>query len=226
LNSAYAGYAIAFGEKILLWLKYCKKHFPKYTLYGKADDDVFICADEFSRNLERIATRRLHYGWWHWHGWERNPGKFNGFAPVSLRTTDNSTTPFLPNIDEFLMIVGSDLVDPIIHPSRKYCIPKGCDDRTELRFAYVRLTCKDPEHCISDKNNWDTNYASTAMMFWINDTSGDNVDLYVDNENLFSRRFPTSREPAPGHSICETHFASHPNKDPDIFYYHYVNSLI
>ena len=123
INSAYAGYAKAFGEKELQWLKYCRLHFPAYTLYGKADDDVFICADEFANNLERIATRRLYYGWWHWHEWERNPGKFNGFGPVSLRTTDNSSTPFLPNIDEFILIVGADLVDPVIDPARKHCIP-------------------------------------------------------------------------------------------------------
>ena len=35
LNSSYTGYAIAFGEKLLLWLKYAKKHFPNYVLYGK-----------------------------------------------------------------------------------------------------------------------------------------------------------------------------------------------
>ena len=142
INSAYAGYAKAFGEKELQWLKYCKKHFPNYTLYGKADDDVFICAKEFSAHLQRIATRRLYYGFWWWHEWERNPGKFDGFAPFKdlLRKTDNSTTPWLPNIDEFLLIVGADLVDPVIHPSRKHCVPKRCSDKKPLKFAYGRLT--------------------------------------------------------------------------------------
>lgn len=163
LNTSYTGKEIAFGEKLLLWLKYAKKHFPNYTLYGKsylksylkldpdphppvsstailgkADDDVFICAEEFMVNLERVATRRLHYGWWHWQQWEQHPGIFQGFGEVSLRNT-SSLVPKIPDIDEFIIIMGSDLIDPIIHPSRKHCIPKDCSGS---KFTVGRVTCK------------------------------------------------------------------------------------
>ena len=57
-----------------------------------------------------------------------------------------------------------------------------------LKFAYGGLTCKDPEHCIADKNNWDTNYVGSALGYWLNDTSGDAVDIYVHNDNLLHNR--------------------------------------
>ena len=69
LGRKSSGWAVAFGEVELLWLKYCREHFPTYALYGKADDDTFICPKPFVQNLRQIATRRLFYGWWHWHQW-------------------------------------------------------------------------------------------------------------------------------------------------------------
>ena len=44
LNSSFSGRAVAFGEKLLLWLKYAKAHFPDYALYGK--ESALKCVGE------------------------------------------------------------------------------------------------------------------------------------------------------------------------------------
>ena len=83
----------------------------------------------------------------------------------------------------------------------------------QTRCDYYLNRLKDPEHCISDKNNWDTNYGGSSLGYWLNDTSGDAVDIYVDNDNLLHA--------TKYRNICQTHFASHPNKDPQTFYDEY-----
>ena len=65
LNSTHSGYAVAYGEKLDIWFKYAMKHFPNRTLYGKVDDDVFVCAEEMYRTILQIAHSRLYYGWLH-----------------------------------------------------------------------------------------------------------------------------------------------------------------
>ena len=49
LNSSFSGYATGYGEKLDLWLKYAWVHFPDMILYGKADDDVYVCSNKMVR---------------------------------------------------------------------------------------------------------------------------------------------------------------------------------
>ena len=72
LNATHSGYAVAYGEKLDIWFKYAMEHFPNRTLYGKVDDDVFVCAEEMYKTLVRIAHSRLYYGFLHteWLSWK------------------------------------------------------------------------------------------------------------------------------------------------------------
>ena len=118
----------------------------------KADDDVFICASEFTANLRRIATPWLLYGWWHWQCWARDPGRFQGFENAIQKRTRNrfrclDQAVCQPWVDEQLIIMGSSLVDPVIDPSRKHCVPKQCTGST-VRVSYLSI----------EKISWNTQY--------------------------------------------------------------------
>jgi len=191
---------------------------------------VFICAKEFISNLEHIATPWIHYGWWHWACWEQNPGKFQGFGKAILKRSRNSLKEIdvnvcLPSIDEQLIIIGGNLTDLIIDPSRKHCIPRQCNGS---KYAVGRSNCKDPDHCISSKNNWDTNYAGTSLIHWIKDLAADKVDIYVDNDSIL--HYPATwgygrkGKPQFGQKLCDTFYVTHPNKDPRAIYDQYINN--
>ena len=58
------------------------------------------------------------------------------------------------------------------------------------------------------------------MGYWLNDTSGDDIEIYADNDKLYFYAWEKFRPP-PGQSICKTHVASHRVKQPFRFYEKY-----
>ena len=61
LNATFSGVANGYGEKLLTWFRYAHEHFPKTPLYGKVDDDVFICEDEFYDFLRKENHPRSEF---------------------------------------------------------------------------------------------------------------------------------------------------------------------
>ena len=117
-------------------------------------------------------------------------------------------------------------MDPIIDPSRKHCIPKECDEGSKYNFS--PKTCKDPENCISAKNNWDTNFGGSSIITWIADTAGDNVDIYVDNDNILHYGhwwgYGPKGKPKRLQNVCELFYVTHPNKNANAIYREYWKS--
>ncbi|XP_072050015.1 uncharacterized protein [Amphiura filiformis] len=63
LNTTYHGYAVKFGYKIYLWLKYVYENYPDTLLVAKLDDDVFLCVPQLLKRLNELKSTKLYYGW-------------------------------------------------------------------------------------------------------------------------------------------------------------------
>jgi len=50
-------WAKGFGEKLLIWLRYAYSNYPNADLYGKADDDVYVCPSMYDTLVENNEPR-------------------------------------------------------------------------------------------------------------------------------------------------------------------------
>lgn len=210
LNATFSGYATGYGEKLDLWLKYAWKHFPNVTLYGKCDDDVYVCSSQMQTELQSIAHGRLYYGWTHFHWLTAKNRLFVLLSGRPIPLADMSKSAYNYH-DEMFVLVGRDLVRPIV--SRPYCYPKGCVGKWD-----DTRTCKDPDKCISNKTNWDTNIADTSLAHWMNDTSGHDIDIVPANTKMlhYQERFYKKDQwfDVFKQDLCSSYLLKHGNVTP------------
>ena len=207
LNATHSGYATAYGEKLDLWFKYAWEHFPNVTLYGKADDDVYVCACQMYAKLHTLAHNRLYYGWMHseWMTFT-NRMKYHLYGkPLPLPDLGRHRYNFH---DEMFVLVGRDLIEPLI--SREYCYPKNC----EGTFDDTR-ECEDPDGCISNEHNWDTNIGDTSLVHWMNDTSGYNIDIVPGNKEMLHYQRGWFQFDVYNDNLCDAHLVKHGLVTPD-----------
>ena len=110
-------------------LKYAWEAFPDATLYGKVDDDVYVCGCQMYSYLHKIAHGRLYFGWLQ-TGWLTywNQLRYRWFnKPFSL---PDLPPHFYNYHDEMFVLIGRDLVKPIV--SRPYCYPTGCTGEFDI----------------------------------------------------------------------------------------------
>ena len=76
-------WAKGFGEKLLIWLRSAYTNFPNADLYGKADDDVYVCPSMYDALVEKTVNQpRLGCPK---RGYYFTPKFFPFFTPVFLR---------------------------------------------------------------------------------------------------------------------------------------------